>query len=78
LLFKFFSIIPAMAHWRQVKDTHNGFNFREKPFACHFEAATRSGLMVQKKMFPNMLIETTATEESRFPSLYRSSDQTWS
>jgi hypothetical protein len=30
--------------------------------------------MVQKKIFPYMLIETTATEESRFPAQYRSSD----
>jgi hypothetical protein len=42
--------------------------FGSNPLACHSEGATRSGLIVQKKIFPNMVVETTATEESRFPA----------
>jgi hypothetical protein len=30
------------------------------------------------KMFPHMLVKTTASEESRFPSQHRSPDPTWS
>jgi hypothetical protein len=43
-------------------------------FACHSEGSTRSGLMFEKKLFPNMVIETTGTEESFVRSLHRSSD----
>jgi hypothetical protein len=35
---------------------------------CHSEGATCSDLMDEKIMFPIVLIETTATEESLFSS----------
>jgi hypothetical protein len=31
---------------------------------CHSEGATRRDLMAEKKIFSDMLLETTATEES--------------
>jgi hypothetical protein len=34
-------------------------------------------MMVRKKIFPTVLIETKATEESYFPSQHRLSDPTW-
>jgi hypothetical protein len=40
------------------------FFFSKQPFACHSEGGTHSNLMVQKKLFSNMLIIIPATEES--------------
>lgn len=51
-----------------------GYKVRNSAFVCHSEGATRSDLMLEKKIFPNMLIETAATEESLFPSQDQSSD----
>jgi hypothetical protein len=42
---------------------------RKQSLACHSEGATRNGLMLEKEIFTNKLIETTATEESFFPSV---------
>lgn len=33
---------------------------------CHSEGATHSGLMAGKKILPNILLETPATEESPY------------
>jgi hypothetical protein len=41
---------------------------------CHSEGATITGMMTEKILFLNMLIETTATEESLDPSLHKKSD----
>jgi hypothetical protein len=70
-------VIPAKAHWRQVKVlSDTGIMGGNQSLAGHSEGATRSGLMLEKKIFPNKLIETTATEESLFPRLDRSSGLT--
>ena len=57
-------------------DFSTGIMVRKLALACHSEGATRSGLMPEKKIVPNTLIETTATEESFFPRPSRSSGLT--
>ena len=59
-------------------DFRTGIMVRKWVLACHSEGATRSGLMPEKKIVPNTLIETTATEESLFQGPARSSDPGWS
>jgi hypothetical protein len=62
----------------QLKGLSNrGFIIWQSPFACHSERVIRSGLMVKKKIFTHMQIETQATGESLAPSRYRLSDLTW-
>ena len=54
-------------------DFRTGIMVRKLVLACHSEGATRNGLMPEKNIFPNTLIETPATEESLFPGPERSS-----
>jgi hypothetical protein len=69
-MFKFFVVSQAKAYGHQVKVFIMASVFGTN-FACHCEGATRSGLMIRKKIFFNILIETTATKESYFLSQHR-------
>jgi hypothetical protein len=56
---------------------NKGFKVWRSLFACHFEGATRSSLMVEKKISFQMQVETTATEESQVLSRQKKSVPTW-
>jgi hypothetical protein len=57
---------------------NKGFKVGRSLYACHSEGATRSSLMVEKKISFTMQFETTATEESPVSSRQKKSVLTWS
>lgn len=71
-------ILSRPAHWHQVNILFiTGIIVQKKSPASHSGKATRGGMMLQKKIVPDKVIEIRATEESLFQRPVRSSNPTW-